>query len=108
MSDGVFSALRRFFSGGCCPKPGCIGECAAASVVATRENGKVRVAYCYIWDAEFDDSEAVANVVIQAGGQEPMVSWTLYDGANGDRKGFTEEGTRAWTVSWFEPTEPST
>lgn len=104
MSNAVFTALRTFFSGGGCPRPGCIGECAAAARIAELDHGEVWQAYCYVWNDDFHDSEAVAKVVMAAGGVEPNIAWTLYDGDNGDRKGRTEDGTRAWVVTWFEPT----
>ena len=59
---------------------------------------KVFIAALYIWDKSFNDSEQVAKWFLEAGADTAVVRHALYDSENGDRDGWTPEGSRAWDV----------
>jgi len=84
-----------------CPGCGCIGECAAMNYMCDDVNGgksKVFIAALYIWDKSFNDSEQVAKWFLSAGADAAVVKSVLFDSKNGDRNGFSPEGSRSWNV----------
>jgi len=100
--DDILNAINRELTGGGCPVAGqSLGECAAIGYQGKAQNGKdMYEAYIYLWDDSFDDFEQIANWFFSKGADEVVISWTMYDSINGDRKGRCEDGARPVTVSY--------
>jgi hypothetical protein len=106
MSDvinAIFENVRQHMSGGKCPTPGCLGECAIiAPIYEARDNSErtVYFAACYMWDTEFNDSALLASWFQEAGAKGVTVSHVLFDEDNGDRDGKAGDmgDVRAWHV----------
>jgi hypothetical protein len=100
VAERVFSALQRFVSTKADGRPTIIGECAAWWFEGKHEAGYAVCVDCCVWDAEFNDSSAIAKVVHEAGGVDVLITHTLYSDGNGDRGGLTFDHTREWYVKF--------
>lgn len=88
--------IQEQMTGGGCPTAGSLGECAAMW-----RSGNSWTAALYIWDANFNDSTAVAKWFHKLGAVDVFISHTLYDTNNGDRNGEVPEGSaRQWLVEF--------
>lgn len=88
--------IQEQMTGGGCPTAGSLGECAAM----WRSDNRWTAAL-YIWDANFNDSTAVAKWFHKLGAVDVFIGHTLYDTNNGDRNGEVPEGgARQWLVEF--------
>ncbi|WP_256578704.1 MULTISPECIES: hypothetical protein [unclassified Pseudomonas] len=88
--------IQEQMTGGGCPIAGSLGECAAIWC-----SGNSWTAALYIWNANFNDSTAVAEWFHNLGAVDVFVRHTLYDTNNGDRNGVVPEGgARQWLVEF--------
>lgn len=88
--------IQEQMTGGGCPTGDSLGECAAMW-----RNGNSWTAALYIWDANFNDSTAVAKWFHKLGAVDVLIGHTLYDTNNGDRNGEVPEGgARQWLVEF--------
>lgn len=88
--------VQEKMTGGGCPTAGSLGECAAMW-----HSGNRWTAALYIWDANFNDSTAVAKWFRELGAVDVSIVHTLYDTSNGDRNGEVPEGgARQWLVEF--------
>lgn len=97
--DEFLDKINSHLHQGRCPTVGSIGECAAIYT----EGDDYFEAYLYIWDAEFNDSTAVAEWFIELGAERVWVQHVLYCADNGDRDGYCPDGGRAWVVHFYMP-----
>lgn len=99
--DRVFNALCDRLSGGGCPQPGMIGECAAIDHLTSAGDGyDVYTASIYIWRHGFDDPAELADWLHVAGAVDVRIAHVLLDEVNGDLNGRTIDGARAWDVTF--------
>lgn len=100
--EALMFTLRQQLSGGGCPTPGCIGECAIISPDGETVYGEpLYWAAVYIWNDSFNDSAKLASWFAEGGAESITVSHVLYDEDNGDRDGRTQpDHGRAWHVSF--------
>lgn len=101
--NAIFENVRQHMSGGKCPTPGCLGECAIIAPMCEAHDGSGRTVYsaaCYIWDTQFNDSALLASWFQEAGAKGVTVSHVLFDEDNGDRDGKAGDmdDVRAWHV----------
>ncbi|TGP93824.1 MULTISPECIES: hypothetical protein [unclassified Mesorhizobium] len=103
----VFDALAVLFSGGHCPKPGCIGEVAAGDYVLSHDDGTSLYSIAaYVWHDDFDDVGLVADTARVAGACDVVISHILHDTLNDETGGRTIDNTRAWNIDvWIAPAE---
>lgn len=79
-----------------------LGECAMVGEICKSHVDGVPVysAMIYIWNKSFNDSATIAKWFTSAGAESVIVKHVLYDQLNGDRDGWTEEGHRAYDVTF--------
>jgi hypothetical protein len=96
----VFDALATLFSGGGCPKPGCIGEVAAGNFLCHGHSGErnVYILSAYVWNDSFNDHALVEKVAREAGADDVTIAHVLHDPENLTVNGMTEDGARAWDI----------
>lgn len=101
---GIFEIINEKLTAGDGSVAGKIlGECAAMDHLIRRgpSGQETYMAYIYLWDNDFADWSQIAQWFLDAGATDVSVSWVMYDHANGDKNGRTEDDGSRPVIVYF-------